>query len=66
MLPRTAMGASFIDVFHVGVCGEDRVAGSVSDAIIGIGGEVVQWVVGLFVRGVGCTGLFRADGAETG
>ena len=40
--PRTAVGASFIEVCRVGVCSYKNVAGSVSDAIIRIGDKLFQ------------------------
>ena len=66
MQPCMSVGASFIEVCRIGVCGSDHADGSISDAIIEIGSKLVQEVIGRFVSGLGGFGLIRADGAEGG
>ena len=34
--------SGYVEVCHVGVCSQDHATGSVDDAIIGVGGHIVQ------------------------
>ena len=60
-----AAGFSGIEVGSIRVGREDHVAGSVGDAIIGIGGAVVQELVDFVVGAAGGGRLFGADVAES-
>ena len=46
MGPGAATGMSFIEESGVDVAGKDHVAGAISDAVVGVGGNVVEKLVG--------------------
>lgn len=66
MGPRAAACSSFSEKAGVGMCRQYHGASLVSDAVIGVGGNIVEQLVNSGCRGCGGRGLLGADGAERG
>lgn len=66
MGPRAAACSSFSEKAGVRMCRQDHGASLVSDAVIGVGGNIVEQLVNSGCRGFGGSGLLGADGAERG
>ena len=53
-----------VEVPGIGVDGKQHAAGAVCDAVVGVGGDVVQELVDGGASGLGGGSLLGADGAE--
>ena len=60
-----ASGLVNIKVGNIRVSGENHVAGPVGDAIIGVGGSIVQELIDFVVGAAGCGSLFGANVVES-
>ena len=59
-----AAGFGFVEEAGVGVASKQHVAGAVSDAVVGVGGDIVKELVNGRVGGFSGRCLLGADGAE--